>query len=92
MRFTPNAIVVAGLIAIAGALPVRAQTQPPPPQAAPTTAASAAMPMDCAKRASRPHDHGMERGAGPTVPNPCLPGRAASAVKAKKRVGPRAAG
>ena len=65
-----------GLVAVASA--VAAQTQAP--AATPAAAASAAKAKDCV----RPHDHGKERGAGATVPNPCVPATKASGVPAKK--------
>lgn len=74
MRLHP--LVFIGLVAVAGA--VAAQTQAP--AKAPAAAASAVKAKDCVK----PHDHGMERGAGSTVPNPCMPAAKASGVPAKK--------
>lgn len=53
------------------------------PAATKSPAASAPMTQDCAK-AVKPHDHGMERGAGRTVPLPCDRAAAASAPKAKR--------
>lgn len=53
------------------------------PAAAKPQAASAPMTQDCSK-AAKPHDHGMERGAGRSVPNPCDRAAAASAPKAKR--------
>jgi hypothetical protein len=72
-------IVFIGLIAAAGGVAAPAQTKAPS-GATPSGAASAPSANDCL----RPHDHGMERGTGPTVPNPCMPAAAASAAKVKK--------
>lgn len=72
-------IVLISLIAAGGSLAAQAQTQAPS-GATPSGAASAPNAKDCL----RPHDHGMERGTGPTVKNPCMPAATASAARVKK--------
>lgn len=76
-------IVMISLLAAAGS--VAAQTKTAAPAAAtPPVAASATKAQDCAKGATKRHDHGAERNVGSTVPNPCAPAMSASGVKAKK--------
>ncbi len=76
-------IVMISLLAAAGS--VAAQTQTPAPAAATSSvAASAPKAQDCAKGATKRHDHGAERNVGSTVPNPCATAVSSSGVKAKK--------
>ena len=85
MRMT--ALTLIGLIAVAGGIAAQAQQQAPTNQA-PSNATSSTAAMDCTKAPKR-HDHGMDKGAGSTVPNPCTQAQAASGPPAKKTHGPR---
>jgi len=79
-------ITFIGLVAVVVAVAAHAQQQAPVnPSAAPSQ-----MAMDCAK-APKHHDHGMEKGMGPSRRSPCAQAAAASAPKATKAHGPRQA-
>jgi hypothetical protein len=68
MRTTRLTLI--GLIAAVSSMAALAQ-QTATTAPAPATAASSPA-KDCTKAAKR-HDHGMEKGMGPSIPNPCAP-------------------